>query len=156
MGHYTFDDFDQHGQLRPGFWLLLVLLFCAKTWLLFVLSAASRQNGADLMALFYPDRQGFYFGLILGLPALALLWAQGQRHKGGFNSRLWQWGRPLLMFSWAAHLVLQLNAVYLSHGQFHWAPALVLMLSFWAGLYLFKSQHCKAVFESTGAQPEQP
>ncbi|MBY5921169.1 DUF2919 domain-containing protein [Ferrimonas balearica] len=156
MGQYTFDDFDRYGLLKPGPWLILVLLFCAKTWLLFLLSAASRQHGADLMGLFYPDRQDFYLGLLLGLPALALLWAQSQRHKGGAAARLWQWGRPLLLASWSAHLVLQIKAIYLSHGAFHWAPALMLMLSFWTGLYLLKSHHCRTVFEPVTDSPEHP
>ncbi|MBY6105337.1 DUF2919 domain-containing protein [Ferrimonas balearica] len=146
MGQYTFDHFDRHGQLKPGLWLLLVMLFCAKTWLLFVLSAASRQHGADLMGLFYPDRQDFYLGLALGLPALVLLWAQSQRHNLNVAKHLWHWGRPLLLATWSAQMALQLKALTLSHGQFHWAPALTLMLSFWVGLYLFKSHHCKAVF----------
>ncbi|MBY5990833.1 DUF2919 domain-containing protein [Ferrimonas balearica] len=146
MPQYTFDHFDRHGQLKPGPWLLLTMLLCAKTWLLFALGAASRQSGADLLALFYPDRQDFYLGLLLGLPALALLLASGHRHQGRLGPALWHRGRPLLLASWALQLGLQLKALVGVQGQFHWAPGLTLLASFWLGLYLLRSRHVKTVF----------
>ncbi len=75
------DDYDQHGALRLplGFWAVLILQ--ARTWLLFVMAGVSREQGESLLALFYPDTQRFWYGMLLGLPAalggsLFSLWRQ--------------------------------------------------------------------------------
>ncbi len=45
-----------------------MLILQARTWLLFVMAGASREQGG-LLALFYPDTQRFWYGMLLGLPA---------------------------------------------------------------------------------------
>ena len=44
-------------RLPLGFWAVLILQ--ARTWLLFVMAGASREQGESLLALFYPDTQRF-------------------------------------------------------------------------------------------------
>jgi hypothetical protein len=48
-------DFDSHGRLRLPFLFWCVLLLQARTWVLFVIAAASRGQGDALLTLFYPD-----------------------------------------------------------------------------------------------------
>ena len=65
------DDYDQHGALPLGFWAVLILQ--ARTWLLFVMAGASREQGESLLALFYPDTQRFWYGMLLDALALSYL-----------------------------------------------------------------------------------
>jgi len=101
---YLPDDYDAKGQLRLPFLFWLILLLQARTWLMLVMAGASRQQGNDLLALFYPDRQAFWSGLALGLPALAGLLLTGYRAR---LPRLWQHWRSVLALSLLVNLLWQ-------------------------------------------------
>lgn len=59
------------------FWL--VLLLQARTWVLFVIAGASREQGTALLNLFYPDHDNFWLGLIPGIPAVLAFLLSGRR-----------------------------------------------------------------------------
>ncbi len=59
------------------FWL--VLLLQARTWVLFVIAGASREQGTALLNLFYPDHDNFWLGLIPGIPAVLASLLSGRR-----------------------------------------------------------------------------
>lgn len=101
---YQPDEYDAKGQLRLPFLFWLILLLQARTWLLLAMAGASRQQGNDLLALFYPDRQAFWIGLALGLPALAGLLLTGYRTR---LSRLWQHWHSVLALSLLVNLLWQ-------------------------------------------------
>ena len=61
--------YDAHGRLRLPLLFWLVLLLQARTWVLFVIAGASREQGTALLNLFYPDHDNFWLGLIPGIPA---------------------------------------------------------------------------------------
>lgn len=76
---YLPDDYDHKGQLRLPWLFWFILLLQARTWILLLMAGASRQQGNDLLLLFYPDQQRFWIGLALGVPAalgllLSLFW----------------------------------------------------------------------------------
>lgn len=104
MPGYQPDEYDARGQLRLPFLFWLILLLQARTWLLLVMAGASRLQGNDLLALFYPDRQAFWVGLALGLPALAGLLLTGYRTR---LPRLWQSWRSVLALSLLINLLWQ-------------------------------------------------
>ena len=101
---YQPDHYDARGQLRLPFLFWLILLLQARTWLLLVMAGASRQQGNDLLALFYPDRQAFWIAVALGLPALAGLLLTGYRLR---LPRLWQHWRSVLSLSFLVNLIWQ-------------------------------------------------
>ena len=77
-------DFDSQGRLRLPFLFWCLLLLQARTWVLFLMAGASRDQGDVLLNLFYPDHSLFWIGLLPGVPAvLAFL--------------LWRWLRPMLV-----------------------------------------------------------
>ena len=59
-------DYDAQGRVRLPFLFWCVLLLQARTWVLFVMAAASRGQGDTLLKLFYPDHDAFWLGLLPG------------------------------------------------------------------------------------------
>lgn len=106
---YPPDEYDEKGQLRLPFLFWPMLLLLARTWILLVMAGVSRQQGSDLLALFYPDRQSFWGGLALGAPALAGLLLTGYRLR---RPRLWRAWRWVLALSLVINLIVQ-NASFL-------------------------------------------
>lgn len=92
--------YDGHGRLRLPLLFWCVLLLQARTWVLFVMAGASRQQGDSLLNLFYPDRDNFWLGLLPGVPAVVAFLLSGRRHQ---SPRLWAAMRWVLI---AAQLVL--------------------------------------------------
>nr|VUD28209.1 inner membrane protein YfeZ [Raoultella sp. NCTC 9187] len=74
-------DFDAHGRLRLPFLFWCVLLLQARTWVLFIMAGASRQQGDVLLNLFYPDHDNFWLGLLPGIPAVLAFIVSGQRQR---------------------------------------------------------------------------
>ncbi|EHM44481.1 DUF2919 domain-containing protein [Yokenella regensburgei] len=95
-------DYDPQGRLRLPLLFWCILLLQARTWVLFVMAGASRQQGDTLLNLFYPDHDNFWLGLLPGVPAVAAFLLSGRRH---LYPRVWRAIRWLLI---AAQLVLLL------------------------------------------------
>ena len=70
--------YDAHGRLRLPLLFWLVLLLQARTWVLFVIAGASREQGTALLNLFYPDHDNFWLGLIPGIPAVLAFLLSGR------------------------------------------------------------------------------
>ena len=70
-------DYDTQGRLRLPLLFWGVLLLQARTWVLFVMAGASRQQGDALLSLFYPDHDNFWLlmrWLLMASQALLLAW----------------------------------------------------------------------------------
>ena len=92
-------DFDAHGRLRLPLLFWCVLLLQARTWVLFLMAGASRQQGDAILNLFYPDHERFWLGLLPGVPAVLAFLLSGYRQR---LPRLWRAMRWLLVLSSAA------------------------------------------------------
>lgn len=101
---YTPADFDSHGRLRLPFLFWCVLLLQARTWVLFLMAGASRQQGDALLNLFYPDHDNFWLGLLPGIPAVMAFIISGYRQR---FPRCWSLMRWLLVISQLLLLVWQ-------------------------------------------------
>ena len=93
-------DYDSFGRLKLPLLFWGVLILQARTWVLFVIAGASREQGSALLTLFYPDRDTFWPGLLVGLPAAVAFMLSGRRHLW---PRLWQAWRGVLV---ATQLIL--------------------------------------------------
>jgi hypothetical protein len=122
---YLPEEYDAKGQLRLPFLFWLILLLQARTWLLLVMAGASRQQGNDLLALFYTDRQSFWLGLALGIPAAIALLLTGYRQRW---PRLWQRWRHVLSASLLISLLWQGASVL--QGAFPDSPLPLLLTLF--------------------------
>lgn len=74
-------DFDAHGRLRLPLLFWCVLLLQARTWVLFLMAGASRQQGDAILNLFYPDHERFWLGLLPGVPAVLAFLLSGYRQR---------------------------------------------------------------------------
>ncbi|MBV7404063.1 DUF2919 domain-containing protein [Enterobacter sp. ENT03] len=97
-------DFDPHGRLRLPLMLWCVLLLQARTWVLFVMAGASREQGSTLLSLFYPDHDLFWWGMLPGLPAVLVFLFSGRRQH---YPHLWPRLRGLLIVAQLVLLVWQ-------------------------------------------------
>ena len=96
--------YDPHGRLKLPFLFWCILLLQARTWVLFVMAGASRQQGDTLLTLFYPDHDNFWLGLLPGLPAVVVFLISGRR---GTFPRFWSTMRWLLVLAQLALLLWQ-------------------------------------------------
>ena len=97
-------DYDAQGRVRLPFLFWCVLLLQARTWVLFVMSGASRGQGDTLLNLFYPDHDAFWMGLLPGIPAVLAFLVSGRRH---LLPRFWGVLRWLLILAQIALLFWQ-------------------------------------------------
>jgi len=123
MLKYSPDDYDARGQLRLPLVFWAILLLQARTWVLFVMAGASRQQGTALLELFYPDTQAVWLGIGLGVPAAAGLLLTGYRQR---FPRLWQTWRWVLIATLGMMLILQGRLLWQQDAQ---TSPLVLLVS---------------------------
>jgi len=97
-------DYDRNGLLKLPFLFWCVLLLQARTWVLFVMAGASREQGDTLLNLFYPDHDNFWWGLLPGIPAVATFLFIGRRQT---FPRLWSALRWVLILAQTSLLIWQ-------------------------------------------------
>ncbi|ASV56359.1 Inner membrane protein YfeZ [Lelliottia jeotgali] len=88
--------YDSQGRVKLPFLFWCVLLLQARTWVLFVVAGASRDQGSTLLNLFYPDHDNFWLGLLPGVPAVLAFLLSGRRQ---LFPRLWYSLRWLLILA---------------------------------------------------------
>lgn len=140
--------YTQSGDLKPPTYFYFGLLFLARTWALLIISVASRETGNKLLAIFYPDKMHFYFGLASGLIAIILFFLSGRDHdKYPVICKIWQKAYPFLLLSILADLYLQLYYLYLVRFQYSVEASIQLVLAIWLLLLCVRSKHLKASFK---------
>ena len=141
--------YTHSGDLKPPTYFNYGLLFLARTWALLVISVASRETGNKLLAIFYPDKMHFYFGLASGVIALALFFLSGSdHHKHAFMGKLWKKGYPFLIFGILFDLGLQLYYLYVDKFQYSLEASIQLVVVIWFLLLCTRSKHLKTSFKS--------
>ncbi|WP_075181412.1 DUF2919 domain-containing protein [Pantoea sp. 1.19] len=138
----TPDEYDDEGRRRLPLAFWLILLLQARTWLLLVMAGASREQGAALLALCYPDRHAFWLGLVAGVPAAVALWLSGLRQRW---PRLWAAWRWVLLLNLLAVALLQGVSLWQHDGETMLATAL-LLLDLLALAWLAGSRRLRACF----------
>ncbi|WP_428771857.1 DUF2919 domain-containing protein [Vibrio sp.] len=150
---YPIEHYDQHGFLKAPIWLWLGWLFLAKAWLLFVVAGASRDSGNQILLYIYPDNRLFYSGLVMGLPALCLMWLIGLRKpERRWANRLVSLGRMITLVTVLGQMLQVLYQIGLHHGAFSWPNALSLLLLGWFVLYLVKSKTVRDCLKAPPAE----
>ncbi len=140
--------YTQSGDRKPPTYFYYGLLFLARTWVLLIISVASRETGNKLLSIFYPDKTHFYLGLASGLIAIILFLLAGRDHdKHPFICKVWQKGYPFLLISICCDLGLQLHYLYLDRFQYSIEASVQLVLVLWLLLFSLRSKHLRASFK---------
>ncbi|MGU3413977.1 DUF2919 domain-containing protein [Enterobacteriaceae bacterium C34A] len=134
--------YDGHGRLRLPFLFWCVLLLQARTWVLFVMAGASRQQGDTLLNLFYPDHDNFWLGLLPGVPAVVTFLLSGRRHQ---NPRLWATMRWVLIAAQLALLVWQ-PLLWLQGEPLSGIGLTLVVMDIFALWWLFSNRRLRACF----------
>ncbi|WP_394210793.1 DUF2919 domain-containing protein [Enterovibrio calviensis] len=143
------DYFDKHGNAKPNLLFWLSCVFLARAWLVFVIAGVSREQGQDLLALFYPSHDALYIGLGVGFPAVVLMLLAGNLHRyPAFFDRIWFWGKAFLITAFFSDLILQIKHLMMLHWRFHWSSAVTLLIALWLVIYLFKSRRTQFLFKA--------
>lgn len=135
-------DYDPQGRLRLPFLFWCLLLLQARTWVLFLMAGASRDQGDALLNLFYPDHSLFWIGLIPGVPAVLAFLLSGRRH---LYPRLWQWLRPVLIFAQLILLLWQ-PSLWLSGETLSGIGLSLFLLDIFALWWLITNRRLRACF----------
>ena len=147
---YPLKYYTQTGYLKPPAFFYIGLLFLARTWIILILSLASRETGQKILALLLPDRNYFYWGLASGAVSIILLLLSGRDHeKHPWIQAIWKKGALFLLASVSFDLCLQLYHLYLDKFQYSLAASIQLVFVSWFLLYCIKSKHLKACFTQT-------
>lgn len=149
--NYDISDLDDNGQVKPGFFLLLVIVFLSRQFLYGPLALlASRKgrggSGADIDVSWLAIST--YWEFLACIPALFMVLVLLKRKAGAANwvRRGWHSGRMILLTA----TVLQVAAIAvgsISHEfNMHTAVLIVLIIHFYIFVYLFRTQRVKDVF----------
>lgn len=146
--------YTQSGNLKPPVYFYIILLFLARTWVLLIISTASRSTGSSLLTLFYPDNRYFYLGLVSGFIALVLFLLSGRDHdKHPSLSKLWQFGYIFLLLNITIDFLLQVYFLTMHHFQYSIGASFQLVAIIWVFLYSIKSEHLKMCFKRKKFKP---
>lgn len=141
---YTPEDYDMRGQLRLPALFWMILLLQARTWVLFVMAGASRQQGEMLLELFYPDTQAFWIGLGLGVPAALGLLLTGYRQR---FPRLWQMWRWVLCLTLLASVAQQSLFLWQENDSLSSIMILFTFVDLLGLIYLLVCHRIRACFD---------
>lgn len=144
---YSIDHYDTQGYLKAPLLLWFGWFFLARAWVVFAGAGASRESGAKILQIVYPDNHTLYLGLMVGVPSVLLMWIMGLRKPGrGWIDRITTYGRGITLVLVFGQLAQTLYHVYLEHGEFNWANALTLLILLWFGIYVLNSQWVRDCF----------
>lgn len=148
FGRYTPDHYDKHHYLKPpvGFYLLLLVLL--RPYIIWVMSVANRNDTTVLLQSLYPNKYDFFTALAIGCGAVVVtaMFSFRREKTFAFLPKLWRKGPWFLWASWLADGLHSFYLVSKHHYNFEPALAASVLALFFTGLYLFKSQHLKDLF----------
>ncbi len=144
---YSFESYDKYGWLKPPIWLWFGWIVLIRSVVILIMAGVSREQGTNLLALFYPNHSHLYIAIALSLPILFYMWLSSFKSpKRPFSLMLWQQGRWLTIVMVLVELSILIQAVVTNHGEFRLATAMTILLLSWFLLYLFRSKRVKMCF----------
>lgn len=145
---YAIEEYTVDGFFKAPSWLLLGWIFLAREWVVFIAAAVSRLDTKVLNVLF-PQHNFFYAELVMGVPALILLWLLGLRKAERPRvNRLCSHGKWITLFIIAYQLLFTTYLIYIDGAQYSWSNAVTLVGLLWFAIYLFNSRRVKECFNS--------
>lgn len=135
--------YDDAGRVKPALAVYFCIAFLSRSLLILIGSVSVRENGEQLLALFYPENQYLYISLATASPAFVALLLLGFREKIWHASRCWIFSciKPLLIVSVLADLGLHIMLASAEHWRFSWVIAITLLVDSLIFYFLIKDKH---------------
>ena len=135
--------YDDAGRVKPAAAVYVCIAYLSRSLLILIGSVSVRENGEQLLALFYPEKQYLYISLASAFPAFLGLLLLSFREKIWHANKCWMFSciRPLLIFSVLADIGLHIMLASEGHWQFSWVIALTLIVDPLILYFLFKDKH---------------
>lgn len=135
--------YDDAGRVKPAAALYVCIAFLSRSLLILIGSVSVRENGEQLLALFYPEKQYLYISLVIAFPAFLALLLLGFREKVWQADTCWMFSciKPLLIFSVLADLGLHVMLANIEYWQFSWVIAVTLLLDSLIFYFLIRDKH---------------
>ena len=135
--------YDDAGRVKPSVAVYVCMAFLSRSLLILIGSISVRDNGDQLLAIFYPEKQYLYISLAIAFPTFLVLLFFSFREKIWHNNRYWIFSciKPLLIFSVLADLGLCIMLANINHWQFSWSIALTLLLDLLIFYFVVNDKH---------------
>lgn len=144
---YPLHHYTESGNLRVPTLLILILIFLARTWILLVISAVSKQTGNQLLSMFYPEKLHFYQGLVIGLLSVIVFIIYGRRHAGNkWALRCWPFCLYIIWGGVIADFLLQVYYLSMTHFHYSLTASMQLVMVAWSFIYIVNSHRFKDSF----------
>ena len=141
--------YDEAGRVKPAVALYICIAFLCRSLLVLIGSVSVRENGEQLLALFYPDKHYLYISLAIAFPSFITLLLLGFREKIWNVGRCWMFSyiKPLLIFSVIADFGLHIMLASIKYWQFSWVIAFTLILDSLFFYFLLKDKHIQLMLK---------
>ena len=141
--------YDEAGRVKPAVTVYLCIVFLSRSLLILIGSVSVRENGEQLLALFYPEKQYLYISLAIAFPAFLALLVLSFREKIWHANRSWMFSciKPLLTLSVLADLSLHFMLASINYWQFSWIIAITILLDSLIFYFFLKDKHIQLMLK---------
>ena len=153
--NYRYEHFDHDLALRPDFWLLSVMLYLSRGFVLPFIAAAFGRGADGHMAYILEGTKHPLPFIVSSLPALLIIisWSKRVPDAGRVTRFIWAWGRWFLIGS----AVLDASFIMVLDRSFHQDLEIILMILDMVVLsFLFLSKRVKDVFSDFPVPETEP
>lgn len=161
---HSIKNYDKYLCLRINDTLWFILLFLLRPYLVTAISLVNSSDRTGVINMVYSDKMALWWGLLVGVPAVLVIYAWTKRKPGAssFVRMLWRRGRVLLAIS--AIFNMAIVFIPLWAGVVHrvsMAGWIQLVISFGIVVVVFSSSYIRDCFsdfpqETTGAGVSSP
>lgn len=141
-------DFDLDGRLKNPIGFSLVLLYLMRAYLTWIVSLTYSEDRGLLLGYIYPNKDLFYFTLMVGIPALLCFFLFSLRkwaHTKVYQ-KLWRWQWLLLLAALLVDVFQQGISLSAHITSTKWWQMLTLLLGIYLTWYWGRSQRIKRFF----------
>lgn len=141
--------YDEGGRVKPPLMLWFYIAFIAKSMLILIAALTNRQTTSAMLDIFYPLKNHFYIGLMLGAFGLLIALICGFREKiwRAKQTLIFRFIKPIIITSLAIDLIFQIQLAQHQNWQFSWSIAFNLLLIITLVYWQSKSHHFKVMLD---------
>lgn len=139
--------YDEAGRILPPKALYMLQLWLLQSILIFLGAAIIRNNGAEILSLWYPSKTKLYLAMAASFPAFLSFLIVSYRNKMWERGVFWVFYfiKPCLYLSLGLQTMLLLNTIVELQFHFSYTLGLTALMNMTAVLYVYKSRHLEVM-----------